>query len=75
MRVQVGREPDHLMLFLDRKIGETIVVEHGGERLVVSLYRQRGRLFTLAFDGPQSFVISRGELLSPHVPGDRYGPS
>lgn len=51
-------------LILDRKVGDTIVINPGTERevkiKVLGLYRRRVKL---GIRGPQSEVVVRGELL------------
>ncbi len=53
-------------LFLSRRMGERVVIDHAGERLVITIGDIR-RLMNcrpevrLAFDGPRSFAIGREE--------------
>lgn len=64
------------MLLISRKIGESLVVYHGGERLVIRFgdtgdnAKSRHRI---AIDGPQSFVVVRAEIEGGDAGRSRQG--
>lgn len=50
------------MLRLERKVNESVLIEHAGETLEVRLTGIRsGKRAQLAFDGPRSFRIVRDD--------------
>lgn len=51
------------MLRLERKTTESVVVEHAGETLTISLERARTGRAALGFSGSRNFKILRTELL------------
>ena len=51
------------MLTLERKEGEIIIINHGGETLEVSVSMIRNNKVKLSFDGADSFEIWRDEVL------------
>ena len=60
------------MLVLGRDVGQELVIDHKGERLVVVVIESGrwNRHVRLGFSGPHSFVIHRVELL-----GEDWEPS
>lgn len=50
------------MLFLSRKKRQSVVIEHKGERLIVSLAEIRGDKARIGFDGPATFTVHREEI-------------
>lgn len=51
------------MLVLTRKLGQSIVVEHNGETLEISVIEDRGDSVRVGMDAPLSFKILRKELV------------
>ena len=51
------------MLVLTRQKGQKIIIQLGGEKLVLSVFEIRGDKVKLAFDAPESIHILREELL------------
>lgn len=50
------------MLNLYREVDGKIVIEHAGERLVLTVCEIGGKSVQLGFEGPHSFVINRVEV-------------
>ena len=50
------------MLVLDRKDGESVIIEHGDDKIEVLLYRDERGKFKLGFDAPPEYIIYRKEL-------------
>lgn len=51
------------MFVLSRKRGDVIVIEHGGERLELTLVKSGSYRACLGFEGPRSFLVLRKEVL------------
>lgn len=51
------------MLLISRSIGQTIVIEHLGELLTLSIRRLSENRVQLGFSGPEEMRVIRGELL------------
>ena len=51
------------MLTLERKEGEVITIEHGGEILDIHVSLITGNKVKLSFDGSESFEIFREEII------------
>lgn len=49
-------------LVLTRSVGDSIVVRHAGEELIIEFPRLHDNEARVAFCGPRSFVIVRSEL-------------
>lgn len=54
-------------LSLDRKVGETIVIDPGGLNIVVKHTGLRGGRVRILIDCPRDIVVLRGELLDPQL--------
>jgi len=60
MACNTGKES--IMLTLERKEGEVILIQHEGQELRITVRHARGDKFKLDFDRPVDFVILREEL-------------
>lgn len=50
------------MLVLDRKDGESVIIEHGDDLIEIVFYKdQRGKT-KIGFDAPSKYIIYRKEL-------------
>jgi carbon storage regulator CsrA len=49
------------LLVLTRRVNESIVIEHAGERITVCIGEAHGQV-KLLFDAPHSFRINRSEV-------------
>lgn len=50
------------MLLLGQQVGQEITVEHGGEKLVITLIRAKGSNARIGFTGPESFEVTRDDM-------------
>ncbi len=50
------------MLTLERKEGESILIQHEGQELRIKVRQGNGGKIKVDFDGPTDFVILREEL-------------
>ena len=50
------------MLVLDRKDGESVIIEHGDDKIEVTLYRDVNGKYKLGFDAPPEYIIYRKEM-------------
>ena len=50
------------MLVIDRKDGESVIVEHGDDKIEVTLYKDKNGKLKLGFDAPPEYIIYRKEL-------------
>lgn len=51
------------MLLISRALGQTIVIEHLGELLTLTIRRLSENRVQLGFSGPEEMRVIRGELL------------
>lgn len=52
------------MLVLERKSGESIVIQNGEETIEIKIDKQKKDVVKLVFNAPQNYVILRKELTS-----------
>lgn len=52
------------MLVLSRRVGESIVIGDGSEKVTVTVLEVRGDVIRLGIDAPRSVAIHRAELLA-----------
>ena len=50
------------MLTLERKDGESFVIQHEGQELRIKVWHAKGDRIKLDFDGPKDFLILREDL-------------
>ena len=50
------------MLVLDRKDGESVIIEHGDDKIEVKLYKDCKGKLKIGFDAPPEYIIYRKEL-------------
>jgi len=50
-------------LVLKRNIGQSVYISYGDESLKITFEQRRGDSVQVVFQGPQSFLITREELL------------
>jgi carbon storage regulator CsrA len=51
------------MLVLTRRLNETIIVDHSGETLEITVVYLGGNKVRLGFTGPASFAIARDDVI------------
>ena len=53
------------MLVIDRKDGESVIIEHGDDKIEVKLYKDERGKYKIGFDAPAEYIIYRKEMKKP----------
>lgn len=49
-------------MIIDRKLGESVVIKNGDDKIEVTLEKDQNGRYKLCFDAPQQYTIYRKEL-------------